>query len=116
MVSRKTIETLFASPLRSLTSFPFRAVFRQAEGEGERVVVLLSVSKRHFKHAVDRNRAKRQMREAYRQEKHLLTSTLEERGERLNVAFIWLSDQPVDSRRVRSSMRWIIKQIIAPSS
>ena len=34
--------------------------------------VLVSVSKRNFKRAVDRNRIKRQIREAYRLNKHLL--------------------------------------------
>ena len=34
--------------------------------------VLFSVSKRRFKHAVDRNRAKRQMREAWRLSRHIL--------------------------------------------
>ena len=36
------------------------------------VQLLLSVSKRRFRHAVSRNRAKRLMREAYRRHKHLL--------------------------------------------
>ena len=36
--------------------------------------VLVSVSKRHFKKAVDRNRIKRQLREVYRQHKQVLLS------------------------------------------
>jgi len=37
----------------------------------------VSVSKRHFKKAVDRNHFKRQLREAYRLHKHILIGNLE---------------------------------------
>jgi ribonuclease P protein component len=59
------------------------------------VQMLVSVSKRHFKHAVDRNRVKRQVREAYRRHKHLLFDVVPN-NRQLLVAFIWLAD---DHRR-----------------
>lgn len=48
--------------------FPFRVLLRCiVEGEdGVQVSILVSVSKRNFKKATDRNRLKRQMREAFR--------------------------------------------------
>ena len=71
---QRDIDALFASGAHSVVGFPLRAVWHEVEwdGHGPRVKVLVSVSKRKFKHAVDRNRAKRQMREAYRLNKHLL--------------------------------------------
>ena len=72
----------------------------------------MSVSKRRFKHAVDRNRAKRQIREAYRLNKTLLLPTSEaEEKRRLFVAFIWLADKPVSSRRVTAAMKELLHKL-----
>ena len=76
----------------------------------------MSVSKRHFHHAVDRNRAKRQMREAYRTNKSIITgavNSLNAAGERqsLNVAFIWLSDEPQDSALVERKIKNLLHRM-----
>ena len=64
---RSDVEALFSPGSVSQTVFPLRATFRLVPygGSGPRIQVLLSVSKRRLRHAVDRNRAKRQLREAY---------------------------------------------------
>lgn len=72
---RKDIEALFGSGNRCISAFPLRVVYKPveiAESFSEPIQVLFSVSKRRFKHAVDRNRAKRQMREAWRRHRHVL--------------------------------------------
>jgi ribonuclease P protein component len=45
--------------------------------EGDTHQVLFSVPRKNFKKAVDRNRIRRQMREAYRINKHIITSNEE---------------------------------------
>ena len=65
--------------------------------------VLISVSKRRFKHAVDRNRVKRQLREAFRQNKQMLYDVLAE-DEQLLMAVIWLSDEHCPSCMVETRM------------
>lgn len=73
LCSHKAIEALFGSGNRSLSAFPLRVVY-SPEGRPtlESTQVLFSVSKRRFKHAVDRNRAKRQLREAWRLHRGIL--------------------------------------------
>ena len=111
LCSKAAIERLFSHGNASMAFFPLRAVYRKAEREeGPAVQVLFSVSKRRFKHAVDRNRAKRQMREAYRKAKHSLLGALPE-GECLDLAFLWLSDKPVDSSKVEQKLRTALERI-----
>lgn len=109
---KSEIEALFSAGCTSMSAFPMRATFRTFpyEGEGPQVKILLSVSKRHFKHAVDRNRAKRQLREAYRLQKPAFLSTLPT-DKALHIAFIWLSDSPINSKLVYDRMQNLLRRI-----
>ncbi|MBR0243080.1 MAG: ribonuclease P protein component [Bacteroidaceae bacterium] len=119
LCSRKAIEALFASGNRSFTAFPLRVVYRQAE----ETQLLISVSKRHFKHAVDRNRAKRQIREAWRLNRDILTATntgdavpspaadASSPAPTLHLAFIWLADEPQPSELVHRKLKHLLHRI-----
>lgn len=113
IVSRKLIEQLFSKgSSQSTSAFPLRIVYMQTPREDIPVQILVSVSKRHFKHAVDRNRAKRQVREAYRHHKQLLMENTHD-DKSLAIAFIWLSDTPCDSRQVDRSVRKLLEKVAA---
>lgn len=112
--SKRVTDALFAGGNKSLVSYPIRAVFMPLPvGEGEAPVeVLVSVSKRHFKRAVKRNRVKRQMREAYRRQKRILTDVMGATpGMRLAVAFLWLSDRLYASPDVDACIRHLLTRI-----
>lgn len=77
--SRKRIEELFLTGQR-FVQFPVRVTYRfTAATEEPLVQVGVTASKKYFKKAVDRNRIKRLLREAYRLQKNGLVETVNER-------------------------------------
>jgi ribonuclease P protein component len=113
IVSRKLIEQLFSKGnSHSTSAFPLRVVYMEKDrDEGEEPVqIMISVSKRHFKRAVKRNRVKRQIREAYRHHKNILLGSVPE-GKQVAAAFIWLADELCDSSQVESSVRLLLGKV-----
>ena len=111
---KRDIEAIFAAGTHSTAAFPLRAVWHSTEWDGHspRVKVMVSVSKRKFKHAVDRNRAKRQMREAYRLSKHILTDAQDiPHDKALHVAFIWTSDTEQPTSLIMQKLQRLLRRI-----
>lgn len=108
---------MFAGGSRSFSVFPLRVVYLPVEELEADASILISVSKRRFKRAVKRNRVKRQIREAYRVNKHELLNVLAEKQCRLAIAFIYLSDQLVESavieERVKTALARIAEKVAA---
>lgn len=96
IVSQKLIDELFGSRQgHALTAFPLRAIYInkvRAKADDPAVLLLISVPKRRFKHAVDRNRVKRQVREAYRHQKGLLAGDIDP-NRQIAIALIWMSNR-----------------------
>ena len=106
------MEQLFGSGSQSMVAYPLRVVFLKVErtSVGVPVQILISVPKRHFKHAVDRNRVKRQVREAYRRLKQPLCDAVPA-GQSLIVGFVWLSDQLVPTSVVYARLQKLLARI-----
>jgi ribonuclease P protein component len=74
--SKTTIDLLFSKG-KSVSKYPLRLVYISGDfGEDIPIKMGVSVSKKHFKKAVDRNYFKRVLRETYRLNKHLLLDNL----------------------------------------
>jgi ribonuclease P protein component len=79
--SKITIDLLFSKG-KSVSKYPLRLVYVESdygipEASDQKLKMGVSVSKKYFKHAADRNYFKRVLRETYRLNKHLLIDSLE---------------------------------------
>lgn len=117
LCGRSLTEVLFSEGSRSLSAYPLRVVFREKPDmtSGE-VLFLVSVSKRRFKRAVCRNRVKRQVREAYRKNKHILRALASAEVENgccgLMIAFLWNSGELCASHLVESKVKNLLHRIV----
>lgn len=115
IVSQKLIDDLFSGgSSHSMAAFPLRVVYmrcQSSEPTAPPVQILVSVPKKRFRHAVDRNRVKRQVREAYRRKKQVLIDNIPP-GQQLAVAFIWLSDTLSTSAEVDGRVGALLKRIV----
>jgi len=75
--SKNTIDLLFSEG-KSVAKYPLRLVYVEGDfGENIPLKMGVSVSKKHFKLAVDRNYFKRVLRETYRLNKHLIIENMD---------------------------------------
>jgi ribonuclease P protein component len=108
--SQKTIDLLFSDG-KSVSKYPLRLVYaKNSFEEKEKLKFGVSVSKKYFKNAVDRNYFKRVLRECYRLNKHLLHENIHE-----NYAIMFfyqtknrLSYQEINEKTVKLFNKFII--------
>lgn len=116
LCSKKLIERLFSGGNRSFPAFPLRVVYMplSADESEADVTILISVPKKRFKHAVDRNHVKRQIREAYRLNKHILVDALhvQEMPKKMALAFIWLDNKLHASDEVEHKVKKLLHHIV----
>lgn len=76
--SKTTIGLLFSEG-KSVSKYPLRLVYHEGlENSEEKIKIGVSVSKKYFKKAVDRNYFKRVLRETYRLNKHMLWENIQQ--------------------------------------
>lgn len=137
--STKAIEQLFKEG-KSFSAFPFRVLYLEAlhpESRGPASSPLqttakyteagpqdssrrasgylqtaFSVSKKHFKKAVDRNRIKRLMREAWRLQKNVLASKINGNNKNLKVFIIYTGNELPEYDLVVEKTATVIKRLI----
>ncbi|MCK5781134.1 MAG: ribonuclease P protein component [Flavobacteriales bacterium] len=107
--STKVISSIFSSG-SSFSSYPFRVFYKEMElPKDVPVQIGVSVSKRNFKHAVDRNRIKRLMREAYRLEKYTLLDNLDAK---LAIMIVYTQRKELPFDLIKSKMNSTLLKLV----
>ena len=98
--SHNQIQKLFSEG-KSFAIHPFVVKYFVLQNqEVDNHQVLVSVSKRNFKRAVDRNRIKRQIREAYRLNKHILADL----PDKYAIAYIYTFKEKVQFKNLENKL------------
>lgn len=104
---KKLIETLFKEG-KSVSSAPLRLVYLQINHQGDAFLqVGVSVAKRNFKLAVDRNKLKRRMREAYRLNKQVVYHQL---NQKYILMFIYIDKELQSSKVIHLAMAQLLQK------
>ena len=107
----KTISSLFQSG-RYISSFPVRIIFNKSVIGHYPAVVAISVPKRLFKNAVDRNLLKRRIREAYRLNKPAFYSRLLEANVGLKMVIQFQHNKIVDYSTIENGLKKALDQVL----
>ena len=107
--SQKLIEHLFSQG-KTVVAYPLRLVYIETTfGDDVRAKVGVSVSKRHFKHAVNRNRIKRLMREVYRLNKG---DYFNNSSTQYALMILYIGKDGTDFETINSKMRLLFDKFI----
>lgn len=107
---KNLITELFASG-RSVTVFPLKMIYLEKDHASPfKIQAGVSVSKRNFKKAVDRNRIKRLMRESYRKNKCLIYNN--EDTKKYIMMFIYQAKDEVPFELMEEKMKLLIEKFL----
>lgn len=108
LCSFSLIDKLFAEG-KSFVKYPFRVVYLQLPDDANQPAqVMMSVAKKRFKRANKRNLIRRKMKEAYRQQKHLLYESLNDNNKKIAFAVMYLPTEILTYTEIEKGINKVI--------
>ena len=109
--SKKQLDELFQKG-KSFTVFPVKIFYAFAEEQDNVIKTGVGVSSRHFKKAVQRNRIKRLLREAYRTEKQPLHAYLNNNKKQLVLFLLFIDKELPAYSFLKEKMKLCVQRLI----
>lgn len=113
---KKLIEKIFVNG-NSFLIYPYKVMWMEIDSPtirfetGYPAQFGISVSKKRFKKAVDRNLLKRRSKEAYRLNKHILYTELTKQNRQLAFMFIYVSKEILPIEVIESKIILILRRL-----
>lgn len=107
---RDEIQALFRHG-KSFNEFPFRVLHLKIEKDIEPIKIAVSIPKRRFKKAVDRNLLKRRTKEAYRTNKLKIKSKLNDADFSIIVMFIYIGSDALPFKQIEHKINLILLRL-----
>jgi ribonuclease P protein component len=97
---------------KSFYHYPFKCIYLWKKADTFSGRIAISVSKRNFKSAVDRNKIKRLIRENYRLEKHILYQEYADNKQSIDILIIYIGTKIYSFRVFKEQLIELITKII----
>ena len=112
LCGEKAIERLFING-KSISESPFRLIWNlEKNNDNVLVKILIIVSKKRLRLAVDRNIIKRRIREAYRLQKRELELFLEDKNQQLNLSIIYQEEKILEYKVLEKKISLLLTRLI----
>ena len=108
---KKVVSKIFENPKNSIGLFPFKAFYSFSDSKQGESKFGVSVPKKKFKRAVDRNKIKRLIKEALRLNKTLLNKELSKRNVALHVMILFNGEKIPSYNSVEVKIKEILKRL-----
>ena len=115
--SQRVIDEIFSSG-KELRKFPFIAkyILSKQQAQQESTQIVFSVPKRRAKKAVDRNKLRRQIKEAYRLNKTEFQTYFQKSGTAIAFCLIYTGKEKEQYTFLEEKLKLILKELIAKVS
>jgi ribonuclease P protein component len=112
LCKKKTIKILFEEG-KKFHVYPFKIIWLDVESDSKYPArILISVSKRFFKKAVDRNKIRRQIREVYRKNKSLFYEYLSRQKKHCVFAILYTDGEFIPFIELEKKIIIILQRLI----
>jgi ribonuclease P protein component len=108
--SRKIIDQLFKEG-KFFSVFPIRVVWQYREKTATSIQVGFTVSTKHFKKAVHRNRIRRLMKEAYRLQKNNLQQQVEQSDKQLVIFLMYVGKDIPEYELITEKIKIVLSRL-----
>jgi len=113
LCSIKQIEQLYSQG-SSFSFYPFRIIYSVLPSEEIPAQIVISVPKRKFKRAVDRNQIKRRIKEVYRHSKEdFLYPQLVEKNVHLRILIIYTGNEINTTINIRKKLNLALERLLS---
>jgi ribonuclease P protein component len=98
------LETIFETG-SSINEYPLRILWvKSSHKDAQELKIAITVPKKNFKNSVDRNKIKRQIREAYRLNKHKVIPEIRNSQSKFAAAIIYTAKTHVDFHQLEAKI------------
>lgn len=112
LCNKKVIDRLFANG-KSISEKPVKVIWDIEKANDDIYTkVLVIVSKKRLKLAVERNFVKRRVKEAYRLHKRKMEFVLQKENKRLNLAIIYQHEKTIEYNMIETKINLLLTRLI----